>query len=96
MTPVTEGRQPRTWATYVPSVLGIALLVLMAPLYFSAGLSAPWWAMILLFAVWLALLIYSTYFFSKRPLLVLAFPFIAAAWWILLVIIGGSLLNWTA
>ena len=95
MTPVTTDGQRRTWATYVPSVVGIALLVLMAPLYFSAGLVAPWWAMILLFGVWLVLLIYSTHFFGKRPLLVLAFPFMAAAFWILLVVIGGSLLNWT-
>lgn len=96
MTQVAEGRRRRTWATYVPSVVGIALLVFMAPLYFSAGLAAPGWAMILLFGVWLLLLIYSTHFYSKRPLLVLAFPFMAAAFWILLVIIGGSLLNWTA
>ncbi len=95
MSQTAAAKRRPTWLGYLTSTVGIALLILIAPFYFSAGLVAPWWAMVLLLGVWLVLLVLSTHFYRRRPFLVLAFPFMAAAFWVLLIYVGGGLLDWT-
>lgn len=67
----------------------------MSPLYFSIGLAAPWWAMLLLLFVWAGLLMRAVFIFKEHPFQVLGFPFVAAAVWIVVLLVGSQM-NWTA
>lgn len=96
---MTEGAgagRERAWLRYLAAGLGMALLLVMAPLYLSAGLIAPLWAVLLLIGFWVLLMVLGVLWFRRRPFLVLALPLLAAAVWWLSMAAGEQLLGWTA
>ena len=80
----------------VVATLGVLGLLGVLPFYVASGLAAPLWAVVLLLALWLALLVLAIRSFTRRPWLVLALPFVAAAVWWLTMTLGESLLGWQA
>lgn len=78
-------------------VLALVLLVLEAPFFLSAGLVAPLWAIILLDAIWLALLSVSIVMIVRRkPWWAWGAPVVAALAWALIISIGELALGWQA
>lgn len=80
------------WAVLVVAlglhlVAGFFLLV--------SGLVAPLWAVALLMAIWVVLLI-TGYRYRHRPLIVLMMPVAAAVAWFVVVQGGSMLFGWTA
>ena len=71
------------------------LHVAVASLYLSSGLLVPWYAVALLFAIWIVLLVLAIRH-RQRPAWVLATPFIAAAIWLVVVQGGSWIFGWTA
>ena len=79
-----------------------ALLAVALALHLTAGfvmlvsgLVAPMWAVLLLLAIWAALLILG-YRNRHRPAFVLLMPVLAAVAWFLVVQGGALILGWTA
>ena len=65
-------------------------------LYLAAGLVAPLWAVLLLWALWLVLLWVLVRVWRRRPLLALAVPVAAVALFFAAITAGEQLLGWTA
>ncbi|MDT0215441.1 hypothetical protein Q9R29_16235 [Rothia sp. ARF10] len=80
----------------VVATLGVLGLLGLLPFYLASGLAAPLWAIALLLAFWLVLLVAAIRWFTRRPWWVLAMPFVAAAVWWLTMTLGESLLGWQA
>lgn len=80
----------------VVATLGVLGLFGVLPFFVAAGLAAPLWAVVLLLAFWLVLLVVAIRRFTRRPWLVLALPFVAAAVWWLTMTLGESVLGWQA
>lgn len=78
------------------AAVGVALLVVEAPLVFSSGLVMPLWAVVLLGAIWLVALVLSIRWFVRRPVVVLLLPLAVAAVWFVMVTVGERLLGWQA
>ena len=64
--------------------------------YAGSGLVAPTWGVVLLWAVWAALLVVALVLIRRRPRLVLLIPATAIAAWASIVSLGDLLLGWTA
>jgi hypothetical protein len=64
--------------------------------YAASGLVAPTWAVVVLLAVWVALLCVAVWLLRTRPVLVLLVPLAAALIWFGAVSAGDALLGWTA
>ncbi|MEO6020799.1 MAG: hypothetical protein ABIP45_11185 [Knoellia sp.] len=79
-----------------PAILGILGLFAILPFYLASGLVAPLWAIVGLMAFWITLLVTGIRWFTKRPWVVLAIPFIAAAMWWLTITVGEQALGWQA
>ncbi|KGN39541.1 hypothetical protein [Knoellia subterranea] len=86
----------RTILERVVAVLGIAGLFVVLPLYVSSGLVAPLSAIVVLLGFWLLLLVTAIRWFSRRPWVILAFPFVAAAVWWLAITLGEQAFGWQA
>ncbi len=79
-----------------PAILGILGLFAILPFSLASGLVAPLWAIVGLMAFWITLLVTGIRWFTKRPWVVLAIPFIAAAMWWLTITVGEQALGWQA
>jgi hypothetical protein len=73
-------------------VVGFGLHVAVGWLYMSAGLVVPPPFLFVLWAAWGAFLV--TAILRRRPLYVLATPFLAVGFWIVFVLGLGTLLDW--
>ena len=80
----------------VVATLGVLGLFGVLPFYVASGLAAPLWAVVLLLAFWLVLLVAAIRWFTLRPWWILAMPVVAAAVWWLTMTLGESLLGWQA
>lgn len=80
----------------VVATLGVLGLFGVLPFYVASGLAAPLWAVVLLLAFWLVLLVTAIRWFTLRPWWILAMPVVAAAVWWLTMTLGESLLGWQA
>ena len=78
------------------AIAGVLGLVAVLPFYVSSGLAAPLWAIVVLMALWLLLFILAIRWFTRRPWVVLAMPFVAAAVWWLALTLGEQALGWQA
>jgi len=65
-------------------------------LYAASGLLAPWWAVVLLLLVWVALLVVCTRWWTVHPGRVPWVPVFAAVLWFAVMNAGGAWLGWTA
>lgn len=76
--------------------LGLILFLPVGWLYLVSGLVAPFWAVLVLWAIWLVILAGIIKAWRTRPWLVLAAPFLAFLIWAGILWIGDQLLGWTA
>lgn len=76
--------------------IGIAGLVVVLWFYLTSGLVVPWWALALLCAAWVCMLVLSIRWATSRPYVVLAMPLIALALWLVVISVGAAMLGWTA
>ncbi len=76
------------------AVLAAAGMVVAAFLYVAAGLVAPFWALIVLWITWLALLWYGVMLGRRGSYLVLAVPIVAGVIWFLVLTFGEQVLGW--
>jgi hypothetical protein len=76
--------------------VGIVLLFPVLYLYVVSGLVAPLWAVVLLVGCWLVLGLCAVRWVRRRPLVVLALPFVGVALWWAVVSLGEVLFGWTA
>ena len=65
-------------------------------LYGFVGLVAPWWAVPLMLALWVALSVVAWQNASTRPAVSLTMPLVALALWFAIVWAGGAWFDWTA
>ncbi|MFG1947185.1 hypothetical protein [Nonomuraea sp. NPDC048826] len=85
-----------TVARRVASWLGLAgHLCTLVPFYTSSGLMAPLWAVIALFAVWLALLAAAVMAVRARSPWGLLVPVVSLAFWWCAMSAGEAFLGWT-
>jgi hypothetical protein len=75
---------------------GLVLLGVVGWFYLSSGLVAPAWAVVLLLAVWVGLLVLAMRLWRSRPWAVLVIPFVAVLIWVVALLLGQELLGWTA
>jgi len=78
--------------------LGVVAVAMLAIgyIYLVSGLAAPAWAMALLAVVWVGLVATAVRLARYGSLLVLAVPLVAAAVWVVVVLVGGEFLGWQA
>ena len=77
-------------------VLAILLHLGIGVFYAAAGLVAPLWAVLLLWAAWLVLLVVLVRLWKRRPPLALLVPAAAVGLIFGVVSAGGQVLGWTA
>jgi hypothetical protein len=65
-------------------------------LYAASGLLAPWYGVVVLLAIWLALLVLATRWWTPHPKRTLLVPLIALVVWFGVLTLGGALLDWSA
>jgi hypothetical protein len=80
----------------VAASVGVAGMVLALWFYLASGLVAPPWAVGVLLAIWVLMLVLCIRWFRRRPFVVLAMPLVAAAVWLAVISAGGAWLGWTA
>lgn len=76
--------------------VGMILMAAAFFLYAASGLIAPWWAVVLLLLVWLALLVLSFAWWSTHPR---RLPWLAGGamlFWFLALNAGAVFLDWSA
>lgn len=76
--------------------IGLVGHLLALPWYAASGLVAPGWAVLLLLAIWVALLLVGLALRRRSPAWMLAVPVLDAAIWFGGVSAGEAFLNWTA
>jgi hypothetical protein len=81
---------------HVVAAVAVLALLVQAPFFFSAGLVAPAWAVVLLVLVWLALVVLAVVWFRRHPWWVVPLPVVAALVWFGGISAGEALLGWTA
>lgn len=81
---------------YVVAAVAVLALLVQASFFFSAGLVAPGWAVVVLVSVWLALVVLAVAWFRRRPWWVLPLPLLAVAVWWGGISAGEAWLDWTA
>ena len=86
---------PTGWRRWGPWVGAAGMLV--APWFYGfVGLVAPWWAVPLMLALWVALSVVAWQNASTRPAVSLTMPLVALALWFAIVWAGGAWFDWTA
>jgi hypothetical protein len=65
-------------------------------LYAFSGLIAPWWGVLVLWTMWLALTTWVVASWQRRPWVVVVSPVVAYALWGAVVLMGDWLFGWTA
>jgi len=74
----------------------VAGMVAMFFPYAASGLVAPWWAVGVLLALWLVMLVVTCRWFMPYPKRTLVLPVLALVVWIGVISAGGVFLDWTA
>ena len=77
-------------------VLAVLLHLGVGVFYAAAGLVAPMWAVLILWAAWVVLLVVLLRIWSRRPPLALVVPLGATVLLVAVVTAGDQLLGWTA
>ena len=85
----------RRWTARAGTVLGFVLLAPVGYLYVVSGLVVPQPWLAGLWAAWVLLTLYAVRHRSE-PWRVLATPVAAVLLWVVVVMVGGALLHWTA
>ncbi len=76
--------------------VGMAGMACAFFLYAASGLLAPWWGVVLLVLVWLALMVLATAWWTLHPTWVPALAVFAIVFWFAAVNAGAAWLGWTA
>lgn len=76
--------------------VGMAGMACAFFLYAASGLVAPWWAVVLLLVVWMALMVVATAWWTRHPGWVPWLAVFAVVFWFATVNAGAFLLGWTA
>lgn len=76
--------------------IGLILFLPVGWLYLVSGLVAPFWAVIVLWVIWLVILAGIINAWRSRPILVLAAPFVAFLIWAGVLWVGDQFFGWTA
>ncbi|MEO5853326.1 MAG: hypothetical protein ABIQ15_12510 [Nocardioides sp.] len=74
----------------------MALMACAFFLYAASGLVAPWWGVVALLAVWLALFVLACRWWTPHPRWLPGVGVVAILVWFGLVAAGGAWLGWTA
>lgn len=74
----------------------MALMACAFFLYAASGLVAPWWGVVGLLVVWLALFVVACRWWTPQPRRLPAVGVVAIGLWFGLVTAGGAWLGWTA
>lgn len=77
-------------------LVGVVLFAATGLPYVTAGLVAPGWAVLVLLAIWMVLLVVLIRSWRERPWMVFTLPFIAAVIWVAVIQAGDTFLGWTA
>ncbi|HET6697515.1 MAG TPA: hypothetical protein VFG88_00370 [Nocardioidaceae bacterium] len=88
-------RRRSGWERFA-AVVGVMLLLATLPFYAASGLVAPLWAIVLLLAFWLWLLVMCVRWWRAHPLRVLTAPLLAVLVWYAALTLGETVLGWTA
>lgn len=76
--------------------VGLVLMAASFFLYAASGLLAPWWAVVVLLLLWLAMLILCLSWFTRRPTWVPWVGVFSIAFWFGFINAGAWILGWTA
>ena len=76
--------------------VGMAGMACAFFLYAASGLLAPWWAVVLLLLVWVALLGLAAAWWTRHPTWVPVVAVFAVGLWFMALNAGGRWLGWTA
>ena len=88
---IPQGRKATPWPFV--AMMGMAGTFF---LYAVSGLWAPWYAVVLLLAIWVVLFVVATRWWTPHPMRTLWVPLIAVAIWFAVLILGEALFDWTA
>jgi hypothetical protein len=88
---MTESAEISPWP-----FVGMAGMACAFFLYAASGLVAPWWAVVLLLAVWVALLVIACVWWTPHPRRLPLVAVVAVAFWFAVVYAGGAWLGWSA
>ena len=75
---------------------GMCLMAADLFLYGASGLVAPWWAVVLLLLVWVALFALCCAWWTPHPKRLVAVAGVAALIWFATLVAGAALLDWQA
>ncbi|QCW51146.1 hypothetical protein FE634_13365 [Nocardioides dongxiaopingii] len=75
---------------------GMILMAATLFLYGASGLVAPWWAVVVLLVLWLALFVLACSWWSSHPRRITVLALGALALWFASLVAGASLLGWSA
>ena len=78
------------------AVVAVLGLLALGPFFLAAGLAAPLWAVLMLIAIWVALLVVAVVWFRRRPWWLVLLPVAAALIWAGTMSAGEAWLGWTA
>lgn len=91
------GRRPRGRADVSPwPFVGMAGMACTFFLYAASGLVAPWWGVVLLLALWVALFVVASAWWTLHPRWVPGVAVLSLVLWFAVVAAGGALLGWSA
>lgn len=76
--------------------VGMAGMACAFFLYAASGLLAPWWAVVLLLLVWVALLVLACLWWTPHPRAVVGVAVLALVLWFAVMTAGGAWLGWSA
>lgn len=75
--------------------VGMGGLACLLFLYAASATFAPWWAVVLLLAVWVVLFVLACRWWTSYPRRVLWAAVTGAVVWFLVAIVGGIALDWS-
>ncbi len=76
--------------------VGMILMAAAFFLYAASGLVAPWWGVVVLVLVWIALFVLSCLWWTPHPKRLPFVALFAFAFWFASLTAGGAFLGWTA
>lgn len=78
------------------AVVAAAGMLFVGFIYLASGLVAPFWAIVMLWIIWLALAWYGLRLARTGSYLVLVLPFAGGAIWYVVLTVGEQALGWQA
>jgi hypothetical protein len=87
---------PRSSGAIIAWWVGLAAHLVIGIWYAASGLVAPLWAVAVLLAIWVLVLIVGLRLRTRRPWLMLAAPVLDVVIWVAAISAGESFLDWTA